>query len=100
MVRAINHAMAVPIITQRITKPLKLLGEGIKEIKKGNLDVQIPIADTRLAAGREGKTGDELASLAFTFNDMVKALKQRLTNWNLLKSSFRSGWSLLKYMKD
>lgn len=30
---------------------------------------------------------------------MLKALKQRLTNWNLLKSSFRSGWSLLQYMK-
>ncbi len=31
---------------------------------------------------------------------MLKALKQRLTNWNLLKTSFRSGWSLLQYMKD
>jgi len=30
---------------------------------------------------------------------VLKALKQRLTNWDLLKTSLRSGWSLLQYMR-
>lgn len=31
---------------------------------------------------------------------ILKAIRQRLTNWNLLKTSLRSGWSLLQYMKE
>ncbi len=68
------------IITQRITKPLRLLTAGIKEIEKGNLDIQIPIAD-------KSKTGDELASLTSTFNDMVKALKIQIEETGLLLKS-------------
>jgi len=30
---------------------------------------------------------------------VLKAMKQRLTNWNLMKTSFRSAWSLLNYLK-
>jgi len=30
---------------------------------------------------------------------MLKALRQRLTNWNLFKTSLRSGWSLLQYLR-
>lgn len=70
----------VLIITQRITKPLKLLTSGIKEIEKGNLDVQIPIAD-------KGKTEDELTRLTLTFNDMVKALKIQIEETSLLLKS-------------
>ncbi|MAG21800.1 MAG: hypothetical protein CL943_00645 [Candidatus Diapherotrites archaeon] len=31
---------------------------------------------------------------------IAKAIKQRLTNWNLFKTSLRSAWSLLQYIKD
>ncbi len=31
---------------------------------------------------------------------IAKALRQRLTNWSLLKTSLRSGWSLLQYLKS
>ena len=75
------------IITQRITKPLKLLTAGIKEIEKGNLDIKIPIADTRLPGGTEGKTEDELTRLTLTFNDMVKALKIQIEETGLLLKS-------------
>lgn len=68
------------IITQRITKPLELLSSGIKEIEKGNLDVQIPIAD-------KGRTEDELTILTLTFNDMVKALKIQIDETGLLLKS-------------
>ena len=70
----------VLIITQRITKPLKLLSSGIKEIEKGNLDVCIPVAD-------KGKTEDELTRLTLTFNDMVKALKIQIEETSLLLKS-------------
>lgn len=30
---------------------------------------------------------------------ILKAVRQRLTNWNLAKTSFRSAWSLLNYLK-
>ncbi|MEK6679872.1 MAG: ATP-binding protein [Nitrospirota bacterium] len=68
------------IITQRITKPLKLLASGIKEIEKGNLDVCIPVAD-------KGKTEDELTRLTLAFNDMVKALKIQIEETSLLLKS-------------
>lgn len=68
------------LITQRITKPLELLSSGIKEIEKGNLDVQIPIAD-------KGRTEDELTILTLTFNDMVKALKIQIDETGLLLKS-------------
>ncbi len=68
------------IITQRITKPLKLLASGIKEIEKGNLDVCIPVAD-------KGKIEDELTRLTLTFNDMVKALKIQIEETGLLLKS-------------
>ncbi len=31
---------------------------------------------------------------------VLKAIKQRLTNWNLMKTSLRSAWSLLHYMRE
>ncbi|MBI5042977.1 MAG: cache domain-containing protein [Nitrospirae bacterium] len=68
------------IITQRITKPLKLLSSGIKEVEKGNWNIRIPVAD-------KDKTEDELTRLTLTFNDMVKALKIQIEETGLLLKS-------------
>ncbi len=53
-------------ISQRISVPLKQLVSASKKIADGNLNTRVEI-----------KSGDELGKLAYTFNKMAAALKER-----------------------
>lgn len=56
-----------------IIKPIKTLAQGVQEISQENFEVCLPI-----------KSSDELGELTFTFNCMVKSLKEK----QLMKSTF------------
>jgi two-component system NtrC family sensor kinase len=53
-------------ISQRISIPIKKLVSASKEIADGNLDAKVEV-----------KSGDELGKLAYTFNKMATALRER-----------------------
>ncbi len=55
--------------SQRLTKPLHILSEGVREITSGNLDKKLDI-----------KTGDEIEHLATSFNAMTDDLKNYMAN--------------------
>jgi len=57
-------AMLIVWLSNRITRPIRELQDGIKVIRSGNLDHQVEI-----------KTADEIQSLADEFNRMAKELK-------------------------
>lgn len=47
-----------------LIKPIKILTEGLREIDKGNLNIQIPV-----------QSGDELGYITYEFNKMVTSLR-------------------------
>ncbi|MBR0060299.1 MAG: SpoIIE family protein phosphatase, partial [Selenomonadaceae bacterium] len=53
--------------SQRLTKPLHILSEGVREITSGNLDKKLDI-----------QTGDEIEHLATAFNAMTDDLKNHM----------------------
>ena len=55
--------------SQRLTKPLHKLSEGVREITSGNLDKKLDI-----------QTGDEIEQLATSFNAMTDDLKNYMAN--------------------
>lgn len=54
-------------IVRHILKPIKWLSEGVRQVRDGNLDYQIPVTKT-----------DELGKLTETFNEMIKRVKEML----------------------
>jgi len=59
---------AIYFVSQRITRPIKLLTERSREIAQGNLDQTIPV-DSR----------DEIGQLATRFNEMAQSLASNVT---------------------
>jgi two-component system sensor histidine kinase YesM len=55
-------------LTQRISKPIKMLEYHMKEVEKGNFDIHVPVPRTI-----------ELGRLARTFNIMVGKIKELMT---------------------
>ncbi len=53
-------------ISQRITVPIRKMVEASKQVANGNLDVNVEVI-----------SGDELGKLAYSFNKMSQALKER-----------------------
>lgn len=65
-ITAAIFAIAISLlIASRITKPLKALEQGTKNVIMGNLDVSVPIT-----------SDDELGSVAGAFNKMTAALRE------------------------
>lgn len=62
----IMGAVVSLFITRSITRPLKLLHQGVREFAKGETPARIPV-----------NTTDEVGSLASAFNDMTNLLNQR-----------------------
>jgi len=54
------------LISRRITRPLERLSEAVREIAKGDFDVNVAI-----------KSRDEIGDLSNSFNDMADELKER-----------------------
>ena len=54
-------------ITNRITKPVRLLIDGIERIKNGDYSREVPVI-----------TNDEMATLTETFNNLVSNLQERI----------------------
>lgn len=63
-------ALLIMLIAHRITGPLKSLASTTIQIAQGNLDTKLP----------EIKTGDEIGSLALSFDSMRVALKDYVRN--------------------
>lgn len=66
LIAAVTTGLAVLlgiILAQKVTNPLAKLKEGIARIRKGQLDVQLPITGN-----------DEISSLSISFNYMVQRL--------------------------
>lgn len=61
--------IGIIIFSKKITRPLKILGEAVEQLKFGNLDKTIPI-----------KSHDEIAVLATGINEMAAGLKQSMTS--------------------
>ena len=61
--------IVIVLISNSITKPLRILAQKTKDIAKGNMDFTLPPI----------KTGDEVGSLAESFNVMKTALKKYIT---------------------
>jgi two-component system sensor histidine kinase YesM len=55
-------------LTQRISQPIKMLENHMKEVEKGNFDIQVPVPRTI-----------EIGRLARTFNIMVGKIKELMT---------------------
>lgn len=53
------------LFSRRLFKPIRTLKQGIVQVKQGNFDVDL-----------EPTTGDELGQVVFSFNAMVKTIKQ------------------------
>jgi len=53
------------VVSKRITKPIRLLQDGTREIERGNLDISIDV-----------HTQDEVEDLAVSFNTMASTVKQ------------------------
>ncbi len=66
LVGALGSMVFAYFISQRISVPLRKLVSASKEIADGNLNVRVEI-----------KSSDELGKLAYTFNKMASALKER-----------------------
>lgn len=66
-------SLFIILLTRYLFTPLKLLVDGAERVKKGDLDIQIPI-----------KSGDEMGRLSRVFNAMAMALRK---NMNDLKES-------------
>ncbi len=72
-------AIALLLLTRRLTSPLRMLAEGAERIKNGNLETYIPIFRK-----------DEFGSLADAFNKMVSELRQTMTVLQRSEERFRS----------
>src|SRR5271157_3250977 len=66
LVGALGSMAFAYFISQEISVPLRKLVSASREIADGNLDAKVEI-----------KSGDELGKLAYTFNKMASALKER-----------------------
>lgn len=66
IVGAFSTMVVSYFVSQRISIPIKRLVSASREIADGNLDAKVEI-----------KSGDELGKLAYTFNKMGAALKER-----------------------
>ena len=64
--RALSARWYSPTLSQSISLPLRKLVFASKEIADGNLNAKVKI-----------KSGDELGKLAYTFNKMASAFKER-----------------------
>ncbi|BBI31520.1 histidine kinase [Cohnella abietis] len=60
--------MVSVFLTQRISQPIKILENHMKEVEKGNFDIHVPVSRTI-----------ELGRLARTFNIMVSKIKELMT---------------------
>ena len=60
--------IAIYFISQRISRPIKLLTQRAKDISSGNLDHTIPV-----------ESRDEIGQLGSTFNEMAQALKSNVS---------------------
>ncbi len=58
--------MVAALITDRLTQSVRLLASAVRDVQKGNLDVQLPIRST-----------DELGVLTDSFNFFVKELRAK-----------------------
>ena len=72
-------AIALLLLTRRLTAPLRMLADGAERIKNGNLETYIPIFRR-----------DEFGSLADAFNKMVSELRQTMTVLQRSEERFRS----------
>ncbi len=72
-------AIALLLLTRRLTAPLRMLAEGAERIKNGNLETYIPVFRR-----------DEFGSLADAFNKMVSELRQTMTVLQRSEERFRS----------
>lgn len=79
---------------KNIVIPVWRLRDAIKEVEKGNFNVQAPVSKTR-------ESGDELIKVTFTFNDMVRALKFQIEETRmLLKNLEEKNSELLKINRE
>ncbi|MBI3354947.1 MAG: type IV pili methyl-accepting chemotaxis transducer N-terminal domain-containing protein, partial [Nitrospirae bacterium] len=62
---------------RNIIQPVRRLRDAIREVEKGNFDIQAPVAIAR-------DSGDEVILLTHTFNDMVRALKVQIEETGML----------------
>ncbi len=62
---------------RNIIQPVRRLRDAIREVEKGNFDIQAPVAIAR-------DRGDEVILLTHTFNDMVRALKAQIEETGML----------------
>ncbi len=66
-------------LSQRVTRPLKILTSGVEAIKRGNLDARIMIDNK-----------GEIGRLAYTFNKMADDLKIKIDELNRTKDYLQS----------
>ncbi|MBW2605215.1 MAG: PAS domain S-box protein [Deltaproteobacteria bacterium] len=72
-------ALALMVMTRRLTAPLRLLETGVKKIGEGGLETRIAV-----------HTRDEFGSLSDVFNKMAKQLQETLTALQNSEKHFRS----------
>ena len=72
-------ALALMVMTRRLTAPLRLLETGAKKIGEGDLETRIAV-----------HTRDEFGSLSDVFNKMAKQLQKTLTALQNSEKHFRS----------
>ena len=58
--------MVAALITDRLTQPVRSLASGIRDVQKGNLNVQLPVRST-----------DEVGALTDSFNFFVRELRAK-----------------------
>ena len=77
---AIATVFVIFYARRNIVMPVRRLRDAIKEVEKGNFDIQAPVAIAR-------DRGDEIILLTHTFNDMVRALKIQIDETGMLLKS-------------
>ena len=58
--------MVAALIADRLTQPVRLLASAVRDVQKGNLNVQLPI-----------RSADEVGALTDSFNFFVKELRAK-----------------------
>ncbi|MFH1154568.1 MAG: ATP-binding protein [Pseudomonadota bacterium] len=79
LLSAVVLAIALMILTRRLTEPLRALTRCADDIGRGNLDARIPVGSQ-----------DEFGHLATVFNHMTTRLKTTLTALQYREEHFRS----------
>ncbi|MBI3014878.1 MAG: HAMP domain-containing protein [Candidatus Tectomicrobia bacterium] len=77
------------LLARRITSPIARLVHGAVEVGKGNLDQQIPLS-----------TGDEIGTLARTFNEMTNNLRTSRLSVESAHRELKSQYKEISFLKD